>query len=120
NNDEAVGYLADRLAKLGVEDGLFKAGAKPGDTVVIGGDVGVVFDWGPTMMGGAELLASPRGTGLRLEEFIRPTRAQKREEHQDRKDARAAARAELEAERKAGIWTETEGYKEQSGDDDDH
>jgi GTPase len=116
NNDEAVGFLADRLAKLGVEDGLFKAGAKPGDTVVIGGEDGVVFDWEPTMMGGAELLASPRGTDLRLEEFIRPTRAQKREDYQERKDARAAARAELEAERKAGIWTES--YKEQPDNDD--
>ena len=29
-NDEAVGYLGDRLARLGVEDELFKRGAKPG------------------------------------------------------------------------------------------
>src|SRR5690606_17441979 len=35
-NDEAVGYLADRLQKLGVEDELFRAGATPGATVVIG------------------------------------------------------------------------------------
>ncbi|MFD1213628.1 GTPase ObgE [Arthrobacter sp. GCM10027362] len=117
-NDEAVGYLADRLARLGVEEKLFKSGAKPGDTVVIGGEDGVVFDWEPTMVGGAELLASPRGMDARLEEFVRPTRAQKREEYQERKDAKAAARAELEAERKAGIWTES--YGEQSGDDDDH
>ncbi|MBT1003842.1 GTPase ObgE [Paenarthrobacter sp. DKR-5] len=106
-NDEAVGYLADRLAKLGVEEQLFKSGAVPGDTVVIGEGDGVVFDWEPTMMGGAELLASPRGTDLRLEEFTRPTRGQKREEYQERKDAKSAARAELEAERKAGIWTES-------------
>lgn len=26
-NDEAVGYLGDRLARLGVEDALFKNGA---------------------------------------------------------------------------------------------
>ena len=32
-NDEAVGYLADRLARLGVEDELFKAGAVAGDEV---------------------------------------------------------------------------------------
>ncbi|WP_298252798.1 GTPase ObgE [uncultured Arthrobacter sp.] len=106
-NDEAVGYLADRLAKLGVEEQLFKAGAKPGDTVVIGEGDGVVFDWEPTMMGGAELLAGPRGSDLRLAEYIRPTREQKREEYQERKDAKAAARAELEADRKAGIWTES-------------
>ena len=36
----------------------------------------------------------------------RPTRSQKRQEQQDRRDAKAAARAELESERKAGIWTE--------------
>ncbi|MBD8043456.1 GTPase ObgE [Arthrobacter sp. Sa2BUA2] len=111
-NDEAVGYLADRLAKLGVEDQLFKAGAKPGDAVVIGEGDGVVFDWEPTMIGGAELLAaSPRGSDIRIEEFSRPTRNEKREDHQQRKDARAAARAELEAERKAGIWTESVNYK---------
>ena len=32
----AVGFLADRLAKLGVEDELVKAGAVAGSTVVIG------------------------------------------------------------------------------------
>jgi GTP-binding protein len=106
-NDEAVGYLADRLAKLGVEEELFRTGAKPGDTVVIGEGDGVVFDWEPTMMGGAELLAGPRGSDLRLAEYIRPTREQKREEYQERKDAKAAARADLEADRKAGVWTES-------------
>ncbi|MGL1447041.1 Obg family GTPase CgtA, partial [Vibrio parahaemolyticus] len=35
-NEEAVGYLADRLARLGVEDELFRAGAVAGATVVIG------------------------------------------------------------------------------------
>ena len=107
-NEEAIGYLADRLAKLGVETELFKQGAKPGDTVVIGEDDGVVFDWEPTMMAGAELLASPRGTDVRFADIgDRPTRSQKREEQIERRDAKAAARAELEAERKAGIWTES-------------
>ncbi len=107
-NEEAIGYLADRLAKLGVENELFKQGAKPGDTVVIGEDDGVVFDWEPTMMAGAELLASPRGTDVRFADIgDRPTRGQKRDEQQERRDAKAAARAELEAERKAGIWTES-------------
>jgi GTP-binding protein len=107
-NEEAIGYLADRLARLGVETELFKQGAKPGDTVVIGDDDGVVFDWEPTMMAGAELLASPRGTDVRFADIgDRPTRSQKREEQQERRDAKAAARAELEAERKAGIWTES-------------
>lgn len=108
NNDEAVGYLADRLNRLGVEDELFKAGAVAGDAVVIGEEVdAVVFDWEPTMVGGAELLSSPRGTDARLEELIRPTRAQRKAEFHERMDAKAEARAELEAERVAGIWTES-------------
>ncbi|MFD0528276.1 GTPase ObgE [Kitasatospora arboriphila] len=50
SNDEAVGYLADRLARLGIEQELWKVGAQEGDTVVIGPeDDAVVFDWEPTM-----------------------------------------------------------------------
>jgi GTP-binding protein len=68
SNDEAVGYLADRLARLGVEDALLEAGAAAGDEVVIGdGDLGVIFDWEPSMKAGAELLHGRRGTDLRLE-----------------------------------------------------
>ena len=45
DNDEAVGYLADRLAKLGVEDELRKKGARPGDEIRIGtGNHMVCFD----------------------------------------------------------------------------
>ena len=78
SNDEAVGYLADRLARLGVEDALRAAGAHRGDEVVIGGDGGVVFDWEPTLTAGAEHLLrrgpgaktspmGPRGTDQRLQ-----------------------------------------------------
>ncbi len=68
SNDEAVGYLADRLARLGVEEALVKAGAQAGDTVVIGeGERGVIFDWEPSMQAGAELLHGRRGHDLRLE-----------------------------------------------------
>jgi GTP-binding protein len=115
-NDEAVGYLSDRLNRLGVEDELFKIGANAGDTVVIGEDDAVVFDWEPTMSAGAELLAGPRGTDLRLSDWSRPTRAQKREDYEDRKAAKAAARDELEAERRAGIWTESSRRKEWAPD----
>lgn len=108
NNDEAVGYLADRFAKLGIEDELFRIGAKPGNAVLIGPEEnGVVFDWEPTMVGGAELLGGPRGSDLRLEETSRPTRREKREQFYDRMDAKSEARAELEQERRAGIWTES-------------
>ncbi|KHL01927.1 GTPase ObgE [Sinomonas humi] len=115
-NDEAVGYLSDRLNRLGVEDELFKVGAHAGDTVVIGEDDAVVFDWEPTMSAGAELLAGPRGSDVRLSDWSRPTRAQKRDEFEDRKAARAAAREELEAERRAGIWTESSRRKEWAPD----
>jgi GTP-binding protein len=65
-NDEAVGYLAERLYKLGVEQALLEAGAHEGDEVVIGGgDDAVVFDWRPTLSGGAEHLG-PRGSDDRL------------------------------------------------------
>ncbi len=68
SNDEAVGYLADRLARLGVEDALLEAGAQEGDTVLIGaGDDAVVFDWEPSLKAGAELLHGRRGTDLRLD-----------------------------------------------------
>ena len=67
SNAEAIGYLADRLASLGVERELFRLGAKPGDEVRIGiGDDAVVFDWEPTIEAGAELLAGPRGDDLRI------------------------------------------------------
>ncbi|SEE24976.1 GTPase ObgE [Ruania alba] len=109
-NDEAVGYLADRLAKLGVEDELFRAGAQAGDEVVIGdGPNGVVFDWEPTMAVGAELLAGPRGSDLRLEETHRPTRAEKRAAFHDKMDAKATARDELWADGEdsaAGDWSD--------------
>ncbi|MBL0888024.1 GTPase ObgE [Myceligenerans indicum] len=106
NNDEAVGFLADRLERLGVEDKLFKAGAVAGDEVRIGDPAGaVVFDWEPTLTTGPELLGA-RGTDLRLEETARPTRAQRRREFTERMDAKAEARRELWTERESGIWTD--------------
>jgi GTP-binding protein len=68
SNDEAVGYLADRLKRLGVEDALVAAGAEPGDDVAIGeGDQAVLFDWEPSLDAGAELLHGRRGQDLRLQ-----------------------------------------------------
>jgi GTP-binding protein len=110
SNDEAIGFLADRLARLGVEDALFKAGAVPGSTVVIGPGRGVVFDWEPTLTSTAELITSPRGTDARLDAPERPTRSRRRDEYLARMDAKAAARAELIRERKAGMWTDDEGF----------
>lgn len=67
SNKEAIGYLADRLARAGVEKELFKLGAREGSEVRIGtGDDAVLFDWEPTIEAGAELLAGPRGEDLRI------------------------------------------------------
>ena len=67
SNAEAVGYLADRLARLGVERQLFALGAQEGSEVRIGlGDNAVVFDWEPTIEAGAELLSGPRGDDMRI------------------------------------------------------
>jgi GTP-binding protein len=115
-NDEAVGFLADRLAKLGVEDDLFKAGAVPGSTVTIAGRV---FDWEPTLSSAAELITSPRGTDERLGDRTRATYKTRRQSYLERMDAKAAARAELDAEREAGIWVDDDGFAvEQKADDD--
>jgi GTP-binding protein len=64
DNDEAVGYLADRLARLGVEEALAKAGAEPGVTVRIGSHE---FDWQPTLYAGEEFVPGNRGTDYRIE-----------------------------------------------------
>ena len=105
-NEEAVGYLADRLAKIGVEDELFKAGAIAGSTVVIGAsDNAVVFDWEPTIASAGELIAGPRGYDARLDTNERRTTSDRRASYKERMDAKAAARAADEAERKAGVWS---------------
>lgn len=70
SNEEAVGYLADRLARLGVEEALADAGATAGCTVAIGpGDGAVVFDWEPTIGAGETVARGPRGTDRRLEDW---------------------------------------------------
>ena len=69
-NDEAVGYLGDRLARLGVEDELLRLGAAPGATVVIGSENdAVVFDWQPSIYAGHQGGGSaPRGQDVRLDD----------------------------------------------------
>ncbi|MFF8956029.1 GTPase ObgE [Streptomyces sp. NPDC014894] len=86
SNDEAVGYLADRLSRLGVEEKLMKAGARAGDGVAIGPeDNAVVFDWEPTMMAGAEMLGR-RGEDHRLE-APRPAAQRRRDRDAERDEA---------------------------------
>jgi GTP-binding protein len=67
-NDEAVGYLGDRLARLGVEEALAKAGAVPGCPVTVGN---VTFDWEPSTPAGVAVMLSGRGTDRRLEQSAR-------------------------------------------------
>jgi GTPase len=66
-NPEAVGYLADRLARMGVEDALAGAGATAGAQVMIGetGDE-VIFDWDPDIPAGMPHGLGPRGTDWRV------------------------------------------------------
>ncbi|MCF8605982.1 GTPase ObgE [Gordonia sp. HY442] len=64
DNDEAVGYLADRLNRLGVEAALVKKGAQPGAGVTI---AGVTFDWEPTAPGIEQVPLTGRGTDIRLD-----------------------------------------------------
>ena len=97
-NDEAVGYLADRLEKLGIENELFRAGAEPGATVVIGDD-DMVFDWDPALTSAAELTQAPRGMDPRLEGNRRRTTTERRDAYHARQDARTIERA-LEEERR--------------------
>jgi GTP-binding protein len=67
-NDEAVGFLADRLNRLGVEERLLELGAVEGDPVLIGDpDNAVVFDFRPGVDAGGENLAR-RGQDQRFDE----------------------------------------------------
>lgn len=91
-NDEAIGFLADRLARLGVEEKLAKVGAKPGDLVRIGERE---FDWQPTLYAGTEFVPGSRGTDVRLEE--KSTRASAAERLAARKARRRRPDDEVEA-----------------------
>ncbi|NDK91660.1 GTPase ObgE [Gordonia desulfuricans] len=75
-NDEAVGYLADRLNRLGVEDALTKLGAQPGAAVTIGD---MTFDWEPTTPTGDEVPITGRGTDIRLDRSDRVGAAERKQ-----------------------------------------
>ena len=71
DNDEAVGYLADRLARLGVEEKLARLGALPGASVTIGD---YVFDFQPTAgLADEDYAPTRRGTDERLDTSSRPS-----------------------------------------------
>jgi len=79
-NDEAVGYLSDRLNKAGVEDQLRKIGAHEGDTVTIGE---ISFDWEPSI-GGDPTMAG-RGQDARLGGTDRMSAAERKRASQARR-----------------------------------
>ncbi|MEU1545018.1 GTPase ObgE [Nocardia sp. NPDC005745] len=75
DNDEAVGYLADRLARLGVEDELVRLGAEPGAPVTIGD---VTFEWEPQISAGIDMVPTGRGTDIRLEQTDRVSASERK------------------------------------------
>ena len=106
SNDEAVGFLADRLNRLGVEERLLELGAQEGDTVLIGdADNAVVFDFKPMLEGGAEILGR-RGEDLRFDEE-RPA-ARRRREIEEAMTSRVAGetRADVARRHRAGPQAE--------------
>ena len=92
SNAEAVGYLADRLHRIGIEDRLLELGAQPGDGVAIGGANAVIFDFAPQIEIGAEIL-NPRGEDERLAKE-RPAAQRRREKdrayHESKEQDQAA------------------------------
>ena len=81
-NDEAVGFLADRLAKAGVEQELYRAGAVEGCDVTIGG---VTFQWEPQTAAGVDVTPSHRGTDARLARTERESAAERKRASQARR-----------------------------------
>ncbi|HXT43689.1 MAG TPA: GTPase ObgE [Pseudonocardiaceae bacterium] len=83
DNAEAVGYLADRLARLGVEEALAGAGALPGCPVTIGE---VTFDWEPaTPAGAVAVRLGDRGTDWRLDRDERTSVAHRKAARRSRR-----------------------------------
>jgi GTP-binding protein len=83
DNDEAVGYLGDRLARLGVEDELLRLGAQPGCAVTIGD---ITFDWEPQTPSGVDHPPSSRGTDARLDRTERVTAAERKAARRRRRE----------------------------------
>ncbi len=82
SNEEAVGFLADRLNRLGVETKLLEMGAHEGDPVLIGHpDNAVVFDFKPGLDAGGAAMLGRRGEDERLREE-RPAAGRRRAIHE--------------------------------------
>ena len=126
SNDEAVGFLADRLDRLGVEAELLRLGAQEGDAVLIGrDDDSVVFDFKPSVIGGAEMLGR-RGEDQRFDESRPAARRRReideamdeREEGETRADVARRVRDEERAAKPAGPTSYEIGSTEDPDADD--
>lgn len=116
-NEEAVGYLADRLNRLGIEDRLVRMGAVEGDTVIIGpADNAVVFDFRPSIEAGAEMLGR-RGEDQRFDES-RPA-AHRRRAIQEAMEERAEGETRADVARRLDTPTGPTSYEIGSQDDPD-
>jgi GTPase len=114
SNDEAVGFLADRLNRLGVEDKLLALGAEEGDTVLIGEvENAVVFDFRPMMQAGAELL-SRRGEDQRFDEQRRA--AQRRRAIDEAFKTRAPGETRADVARRLAAAGEIELDEDEAAD----
>ncbi|WP_151081575.1 GTPase ObgE [Nocardioides cynanchi] len=117
SNDEAVGFLADRLNRLGVEAKLVELGAVEGDDVLIGDpDNAVVFDFRPGIDAGVELL-SRRGEDQRFEES-RPA-AHRRRAIQEAMPDRAETETRADVARRLDRGPGPTSYEIGSADDPD-
>jgi GTP-binding protein len=125
NNDEAVGFLADRLNRLGVEKRLVAQGAREGDAVLIGHrDDAVVFDFKPSIEAGAEILGR-RGEDQRFDE-ARPAARRRREIDEAMDDkaetetrADVARRLDQQTKQRSGQRTGPMAYEIGGRDDPD-
>ena len=81
-NDEAIGYLADRLEKIGVEAALHKAGAREGASVTIGD---ISFEWEPLTGAGVDPTVAGRGSDARLMSSERVSSAERKRASQARR-----------------------------------
>ncbi|OBK15152.1 GTPase ObgE [Mycobacterium sp. 1245852.3] len=100
DNDEAVGYLADRLARLGVEEELLRLGARPGCAVTIGD---MTFDWEPQTPAGQQVALSGRGTDTRLERTERVGAAERKAARRQRRAGDDAERSDAEERRRTRV-----------------
>jgi GTP-binding protein len=114
SNDEAVGFLSDRLNRLGVETKLVELGVIEGDPVLIGHpDNAVVFDFKPGIDAGAQMLGR-RGEDQRF--------SQSRTASQRRRAIDAAMPDRAEGETRADVarrYDEEHGLTDVDFGDDD-